>query len=78
MHILVERSPDLGLRELPEIKPAGRFQILMSQNLFYVPDGATALQKIRCRSMPQDMRRNSFPQALEQRCICTPKHRLRV
>ena len=78
MHVCVECSPDLSFRELPEVKAAGRLQILMSQNFFDVPNRAPALQKIRCSCMSQDMGCNALTGALEHWPVGASEHRLRT
>ena len=76
MHVCVECSPDLGFRELPEVETAGGLQVLVSQDLFDVPDRAAPLQKGRRSRMSQDMWRNALTKAFEQWPVRASEHRL--
>jgi len=54
VHVRVECFSDLGLRELPEVKAAGRLQIWCPKSLD-VADRTPALKKIRGSCVPQDV-----------------------
>ena len=76
MHVCVEGSPDLSFCELPQIKAAGRLQVLMPQDFLDVPNGAATLQQVRCSRVSQDMWGHVLTETLKKRGVRSPEHRL--